>query len=371
VQDVRQATLRLAVALGRQAAALRDPEPVLLVDDRHEQPRERHVQERVRPHRHERLSGQDPRLARPPLARGHLGGDQQDLDAERPEQLVGGPQVLDRERLRGRHQRRLSTGVEGAEERGQGDRRLARADVALQQALHRRGPLQVGVDRGQRRHLGAGQGEGQACPVRRGQRSVDRQRLGTCGGVDPAPMAEQAQLQEQELLVRQPASGQLVHAPGGGPVRRVERVPAQRAGDARRGGRSGRGRARRRGGGAPPPPRAGGPARTHGRRRGRPARDRARRVAVLRRPGRLGRVLGRGDDLVRARRDLEAAVVACPRLAAEQEQRAWLERPGEVPLVEPDRGDGPPSRRAAWRARSGGSAAGSAAPAPGRRRPAR
>ena len=64
-----------------------------------------------------------------------LGADALD----REEMLLG-------ERLGRRHQRPLTPGLDSAQQRVERDDRLARADVALEQPLHRAGPAEVGVD---------------------------------------------------------------------------------------------------------------------------------------------------------------------------------------------------------------------------------
>ena len=80
--------------------------------------------------------------------------EQHDPDAERRAELVDGEEVLLRERLRGRHERALTTRLDRAEERMQCDDRLPRSDVALEEALHGDGAVEVGVDLGRSRAPG-------------------------------------------------------------------------------------------------------------------------------------------------------------------------------------------------------------------------
>ena len=77
-----------------------------------------------------------------------------------------------------RHQRALPPGLDGAQQRVDGDRGLAGADVALQQPLHRRRPRQVGVDLGDGALLGAGERERQRLAVALDELARGWQRLG-------------------------------------------------------------------------------------------------------------------------------------------------------------------------------------------------
>ena len=67
---------------------------------------------------------------------------------ERPEQRRHRLEVLLGERLGGRHEGALVTLLDRPQHRVDGDHRLARADVALQQPAHRRVAFEVGVDLG-------------------------------------------------------------------------------------------------------------------------------------------------------------------------------------------------------------------------------
>ena len=73
-----------------------------------------------------------------------------DADAERRAQLVDGEEVLLGEGLGRRHERALAPDLDRAEERVERDDGLPRADVALEEALHRNRALEVGVDLGDR-----------------------------------------------------------------------------------------------------------------------------------------------------------------------------------------------------------------------------
>ena len=232
--------------------------------------------------------------------------------------------MLGRERLCGRHQRPLAAGLDRPHERVRRHGRLARADVALQQAPHRHGPFQVDVDLADRPALGAGEVERQGGDEGRRQVARRRERPGAGLGLEPRPAPEEAELEEMELVVGQ--------APPGGPglrqvarlMARVQRVAAKRqrtAGLHAVGQRvdlvAGMGE------------RVGNeldePSARHalGRRVDGHEPGRVQRLAVVRGP-----LVALDDDLGADRR--------AP-LAAEREPHPGLQVLGEVALVEPDR----------------------------------
>ena len=103
---------------------------------------------------------------------GHLEPGEQSPDA-------GG--VLLGEHLGRRHQRPLVAALHGGQQRRHGDHRLARADVALQQPVHRVRRGEVGVDLGDHPPLGGRQREaarrrGTVAPARRRPRGGSRRR---------------------------------------------------------------------------------------------------------------------------------------------------------------------------------------------------
>ena len=90
-------------------------------------------------------------------------------------------EVLLGERLGRRHQRALAARLDRAQERVERDDRLAGADVALEQALHRRRAREVGVDLGDRLLLVLGQLERQRGAVaRRSARPARGSAAATC-----------------------------------------------------------------------------------------------------------------------------------------------------------------------------------------------
>ena len=127
---------------------LRDPEAVLLVDDGDREIREVDLllDERVRPDHDLRIPRRDELARGGVLLRAKRAREQRDAHAERRAELVDREEVLLGERLRRRHQRSLSPGLDRAQERVQRDDGLARSDVALKESLHRDLAVEIGVD---------------------------------------------------------------------------------------------------------------------------------------------------------------------------------------------------------------------------------
>ena len=153
----------LAFQLFAQRQPLRHAEAVLLVDDGQPQPREGHValDDGVRAHhQHGCAAGHlfDHRGARTALA---AAGQPGHGHAQRLQPLDELAEMLLGQDLGGRHQRALPAGVHGHRRRQRRHHRLARAHVALQQAVHGDGPGDVGFNFGHHALLGAGQLEGQ------------------------------------------------------------------------------------------------------------------------------------------------------------------------------------------------------------------
>jgi hypothetical protein len=156
---------RLFVELLPQCQALRHAEAVLLVHHRQAQARKHHI-------------GLDHRMGahhQAGLARGHhrqhrgarlalaAAGEPGHLHAQRLQPAHQLAKVLLGQDLGGRHQRALPARVDG-HRRGQcRDHGLARAHVALQQAVHGARPGQVGADLGHHALLGRRQCKGQVC----------------------------------------------------------------------------------------------------------------------------------------------------------------------------------------------------------------
>ena len=122
--------------------ALLDAEAVLLVDDRDREVAqlESLLDQRVRP---DHDVGAERRL---PLALARRAREQRAADAELEAEVRDREKVLLSEGFSRRHERPLTAALDGAQERVEGDDRLARADVSLQEPLHRDGAREVAVD---------------------------------------------------------------------------------------------------------------------------------------------------------------------------------------------------------------------------------
>jgi len=127
------------LALAAEPGALLDAEPVLLVHDGEAEAAELHtfLHERVRADDARDVPRGDPRAARGALARLERRGEQSHRHAERLEELAEGEDVLLSEDLGRRHHRGLVAGLDGGQDGERRDDRLARADVSLEQSVHR------------------------------------------------------------------------------------------------------------------------------------------------------------------------------------------------------------------------------------------
>ncbi len=174
-----------------------------------------------------------------PPARGRRAGQQRGGDRLGAEQALNGREVLLCERLRRGQQRRLAAVLDGAQHRVQRDDRLAAADLAHQQPLHRVRAREILIDRVDRAPLVSGQPERQAVlePARAERRLIGkhaRAALRCAGGAS----AQEHQLRQQQLVEGQPAPSRLEVLLGAREVHRGERARAvrQALACARRGG---------------------------------------------------------------------------------------------------------------------------------------
>ena len=128
-------------ALAGEHPALQHAKAVLFVDDRQRQRAKLHLllHQRVRPDDQTAFAALDRRQQRPPLGRGDPAAQQRDAMARRCEPSRQGREMLLRKDLGGRHESDLESVFHGDERREHRDNRLAGADVALQQPLHRPG----------------------------------------------------------------------------------------------------------------------------------------------------------------------------------------------------------------------------------------
>ena len=223
-----------------QRGALLDAEAVLLVDDDHAQAVERHrlLDQRVGPDDEVDAAVGEPGEHPLALVAGHPVGQQ--LDAQRTvgEQAAAGVRhlqalqqpadprgVLLGEHLGRRHQRTLVATLHGGQQRGDGDDRLAGADVTLQQPVHRVRRGEVGVDLGDHPPLGVRQREAQRGVEPGHERAVDL--VADADGVPlHRPLAHhEHQLHPQQLVEGQSAPGVLLVGDRLGQVDVVQRRP--------------------------------------------------------------------------------------------------------------------------------------------------
>ena len=210
--------------------ALAHAEAVLLVDDGDRERREAHVglDQRVR-------ADDQLQLAAAELA-DHVGaprggrraGQQRGRHGLARHQRLDRREVLLGQHLGRRHQRRLVAVLDGAQHRCQRDDRLARADLAHQQPLHRAGLREVGEDA--RRSPASGRRSARTGGSRRASAARARRRRPSSatrgdGVAAVQAAAQQVELDQQQLLERQPAAAPLEVAG----VRGDQRAPAGRA----------------------------------------------------------------------------------------------------------------------------------------------
>ena len=176
--------------------------------------------------------------------------EQRARDAELGADALDREEVLLGERLGRRHQRALAAVLDRAQDRVERDDRLAGADVALQEPLHRHRALEVGVDLAHGLLLVRRQRERQRLPVARdqlaGRAERRRERALALGRA-----ARDPDLEQQQLLEGEPRAADLRLALG---LRAVDRRRARRASAASpraRAARPAAGRSSRRRGRAP------------------------------------------------------------------------------------------------------------------------
>ena len=223
--------VRRRACLGVQRRPLLDPEAVLLVD--HDQPEvgELHalLEKGVRPDHDAGLparrlgEGLSPRGSveragqqRHPGAA--LSATEQATLGEVAEHRRDRALVLLGEHLGRREQRRLATGVDHLEHRAQRDHRLARADLALQQPVHRVALAELAGDLLPHAALAVGQREREPLvePV---ENATRRARAGVGdGGLDRGPATGEHGLRDERLVVLEPLLGRDLLAPVVGPV---------------------------------------------------------------------------------------------------------------------------------------------------------
>ena len=157
----------------------------------------------------------------------HRAREERDLDAQFAARLLEGQEVLLGQRFRRRHQRALLPSLDCPEKRVQRDDRLARADLALKEPLHRRRLCEVGVDLLDRALLVRREREGEQLAIARRELSG----LGECRSAlvfAPTSAAGQPDLEDEELVQCEPAAARLGFSLVPRTVQGGERVRAQR-----------------------------------------------------------------------------------------------------------------------------------------------
>jgi hypothetical protein len=189
------------LALGLEPRALRDAEAVLLVDHHQAELAELDgfLHERVRAHDAADLAGGHGGPPRGALAALQRRGQQRDRHAKRLEQPRERHDVLLGQDLGRGHDRGLVARFDGGQGGERGDDRLAGADVALEQPVHRVGRRHVAADLVPHALLRAGerprQRRAQLLDERAGR--AERDALRACG---PRAQDGQAELQQQEVF---------------------------------------------------------------------------------------------------------------------------------------------------------------------------
>ena len=198
-----------AGALRTQCRPLHHAEPVLFVDDHQPQFAERHVllDERMRTHHEIDRAARDLGAHAAATRRGHASREGGNAEPRLVERTPDGQVVLVGEDFGRRHERHLQPVLHRHQCRDERHHRLARSDVALEQAIHRLRPLHVLDDVAQGRLLSGGQLERQHLPRRVADPIVDDDR--PCLALAAVARAPQAHtgLEQEKLLENQPLLG--------------------------------------------------------------------------------------------------------------------------------------------------------------------
>ena len=216
-------------ALLRQAAPVGHAEAVLLVDHHQRQIVERHavLEQGMGAADHRRLAARDPRLQRSPGRALVAPGQRDDFDSGRFEKRADHRCVLAREDLGRRHDGGLRARLGAARGGQRRHERLARADIAVQQAHHALGRGHVRAHRLEGAGLRAGGGEGRMGqhllhPVSIAGDRAALARLAAGAGELQRELVGEQLVESQALTV--PAVFRIeIHAAGRG-VRRFQRL---------------------------------------------------------------------------------------------------------------------------------------------------
>ena len=215
-------------ALGERRALL-DAESMLLVDDGDREIAEVDLllDQRVRADRDLHVARRDQLPDVRVLLRRQRAREERDADAELRADPLDREEVLLGEHLRRGHHRPLPVGLDGPQQGVQCDDRLARADVALQQPLHRRRLREITVDLGDRAILRVGEREREHLPVARQERARVGQRLGN-ELLALRRAAGERELEDEELVEGEAPATHFRLLQRARPMQRNERIGAKR-----------------------------------------------------------------------------------------------------------------------------------------------
>ena len=137
------------------------------------------------------------------LLRAQRARQQRHTDSERSTQLVDREEVLLGERLGRRHQRALAAQLHRPEQRVQCNDGLPRPDLALEETLHRKRPVEVGVDLGHRAFLIRGERERERRAVAGNELARLAERLRRCT-LTRGGRTQESEPEDQELVECEP-----------------------------------------------------------------------------------------------------------------------------------------------------------------------
>ena len=221
------------LALARQGKPLVDAEAVLLVDDRKREVVELDLvlKQRMRADQNVDFAARKPVQDRAAVAAALAARQDRDLDADGGRQRRDGAEMLPRQELRRRHQRRLPPAFDHRCGRQQRHNRLAGAHIALQQPQHALGLGKIRDDVGDRAGLGLRERIGQ----RRDQLLPQLAGTGSCAAGRTAQMRaheRERKLAGEQFVIREPRPRRSFRQDVcrlGRPVHAAQRLPRRSA----------------------------------------------------------------------------------------------------------------------------------------------
>src|SRR5262245_48419267 len=202
---------------------------MLLVDDRCGEVGEADalLDESVRPDCYSGFARSDRSMCAFALRLPQRAREQNARNAELAADLLNREEVLLGERFGGGHERPLPPGLDGPQQGVKRDDRLSRAHISLEEALHRHGPREVGVDLADRMPLVLRQPERkhlEIAPNELAGRTESERHFRLV--LSPAP--REPDLQCEQLVESEPATALLGFLERARPVKRVQSVWLQR-----------------------------------------------------------------------------------------------------------------------------------------------